>query len=71
MRLWLSELLSEEGQAAQSEIWPSNESGETAADGAERATDKRTRNKAEASSHEAPLGEASLSEESTPIFEAA
>jgi hypothetical protein len=53
-------------QAARSEIWPSNEQGGTAADGEKRAGEERNRSKAEARSHEAPLGEVRLSEERLP-----
>jgi len=64
-------LLNEEVQDARSETWPSTELGGTAADGEKRAADERNRSKAEARRHKAPLGEARLSEERTPIFEAA
>jgi len=56
------------GQTTRSETWPSNEPGGAAADGEKRAADERNRSKAEARNQEAPLGEASLSEERTSIF---
>jgi hypothetical protein len=53
-------------QAARSERWASNEQGGTAADGEKRAGEERNRSKAEARSHEAPLGEVRLSEQRLP-----
>jgi hypothetical protein len=57
-------------QAAWSETWSSNKLAGTATDGEKQAADERNRSEAEARRHEAPLGEARLSEERTSTFEA-